>query len=239
MNVGISGRKWMLLALVIAGCAGASATQQFQSAPVETSRPTQIVVYPFAVNPDEITLNQSFLQRVYRNYSGVDQSAQQTQIAHQTAENVCQQIASALVQKGYNTVCQNRGVPAAGDNILVVDGQFTDINEGNRLRRLVIGFGAGASTLDTSVQVFQRTSDTSNQVLDFTTHADSGQMPGAAIMGPAGAAAGGSAAVIVGANAAVGGAKSYTSSTGYLADKTASQIVDSITTYFAQHGWAT
>jgi Domain of unknown function (DUF4410) len=121
---------------------------------------------------------------------------------------------------------------------VIVDGQFTDINEGNRLRRLVIGFGAGASTLDTSVQLFQRTGESSSQVLGFTTHADSGKMPGAAVTGPAGAAAGGSAAAIVGTNAAVGGAKTYTSSAGFLADKTSTQIVDSITQYFAQHGWA-
>jgi hypothetical protein len=46
--------------------------------------------------------------------------------------------------------------------------------EGNRLRRTVIGFGAGASTLDTSVEVDQLISDSRHLVLDFTTHADSG-----------------------------------------------------------------
>lgn len=231
-------KSGVLLAIVLAGCAGASATQQSQSAPLSSARPAQIVVYPFAVNANEVTLNQSFLQKAYRNYSGEDQSAHQSQIAHETAQNVCTQVADTLSQKGYNAVCQQRGVPITGDNVVIVDGQFTDINEGNRLRRLVIGFGAGASTLDTSVQVFQRTGESSSQVLDFRTHADSGKMPGAAIMGPAGAAAGGSAAAVVGTNAAVGGAKTYTSSAGFLADKTSTQIVDSITQYFTQHGWA-
>ena len=226
-----------LIAITMAGCAGASTTQQSQSAPVNSTRPTQIVVYPFAVTANEVTLNQSILQRAYRNVSGEDQSAQQTKLAHDTAQNVCEQVAGTLSKKGYTASCEQRGTTPSADNVAIVDGQFTDINEGNRLRRLVVGFGAGASILDTRVQVFQRSGGTSNQMMDFTTHADSGRMPGAAVTGPAGAAAGGGAAAVVGANAAMGGAKSYTSATAYLADKTAAQIVDSITQYYAQQGW--
>jgi hypothetical protein len=63
-------------------------------------------------------------------------------------------------------------------------------------------------------------------------------MPGAALMGPAGAAAGGSAVAVVGANAAVGGVKTYASSTGFLVDKTVDQVVQTLTRYYAQQGWA-
>ena len=170
--------------------------------------------------------------------SGEDQTASQQKIATDTASNLCLKVAANLTAKGYRAVCLQRGTPVADNNSLIVDGEFTDISEGNRLRRLVIGFGTGASTLDASVHVYQRTDSGSQQLIDFNTHADSGKMPGAAIMGPAGAAAGGSAAVIVGTNAAMGGAKSYTSATGYLADKTATQITDTITQYYTQHGWA-
>jgi hypothetical protein len=57
-------------------------------------------------------------------------------------------------------------------------------------------------------------------------------------MGPAGLAAGGSAVAVAGTNAAMGAAKNHSSATGYLADKTATQITDVITQYYAQHGWA-
>jgi uncharacterized protein DUF4410 len=240
MRYGMIHRAGLLLAIVAAGCAGASVTQQTQSAaPAAGARPSQIVVYPFAVDPSDITLNQGFFQRAYREYSGENENAQQSQIAHDTAHNVCVQVATALTQKGYSAVCQNRGVPVAGDNVLIVDGQFTDISEGNRLRRMVIGLGAGASVLDTSVQMYQRTDAGSTQLMEFGTHADSGKMPGAGITGPAGAAAGGAAAAAsLGANLAAGGVKTYTSSTGFLADKTSDQIVTTMTQYFSQHGWA-
>jgi hypothetical protein len=238
MNTNIERVLCLLLTITISACAGAKVADQTQTAPATTSRPSQIVVYPFAVNPAEVTLNQSIVQRTYRNMSGEDQTAQQNKIATDAASNLCLSVASNLTAKGYRAVCLQRGTPVADNNALIVDGEFTDMSEGNRLRRLVIGFGAGASALDTSVHVYQRTDSGSQQLIDFNTHADSGKMPGAAVMGPAGVAAGGSAAVVVGTNAAMGGAKSYTSATGYLADKTATQITDVITQYYAQHGWA-
>jgi len=228
-----------LAALV--GCAGASVSQETQSAPVTNAPPTQIVVYPFATNPNEVSLNSSPLQRAYRNISGADTSAEEAKLADDTAQNVCLEVVTALSQKGYNALCQKRGIPPGSGNIMVVDGEFTNISEGNRLRRMVIGFGAGASVLDSNVYVSQLApAGGQQQVLSFNTHADSGKMPGVAITGPAGAAAGGAAAAAtVGANVAASGAKTYTSSTGYLGDKTATQIVDALMKYFQAQGWPT
>ena len=229
----------LMLAVAVSSCAAAKVANQTQSTPVTApSRPSRIVIYPFAVSPAQVTLNQSIVQRAYRNVSGEDQTASQQQLATDIAANLCKSVASNLTTKGYRAVCLERGTPAADNQALVVDGEFTDISEGNRLRRVVVGFGAGASTLDTKVHVYQRTDSGTQPLTDFTTHADSGKMPGAAIMGPAGVAAGGSTAVVVGTNAAMGGAKSMTSATGYLADKTATQITDVVTQYYSQQGWS-
>lgn len=103
---------------------------------------------------------------------------------------------------------------------------------------MVIGLGTGQSTLDTTVVASQNTVEGSQQLMEFSTHADSGSMPGAAIMGAPGAAAGGAAAVAsVGVNVAAGGVKNYKSSTGSLADMTVTQIVDQVTKYYGQQGW--
>ena len=234
----ILNRLYLVLVLAAFGCAGAQVTQQSESAPASAAAPTQVFVYPFAVDASDVTLNQSFLQKAYRNMSGEDQSSQQLDVAHQTAQNICLQVAANLTTKGITATCLQRGVPPTGSNILVLDGEFTDINEGNRLRRMVIGFGAGASTLDAVVEVYQKTDQGSSQLLNFSTHADSGYMPGAGITGPAGAAAGGAAAAAsVGVNVAAGGVKSYTSSTGFLVDKTTAQIVQLVVAYYNRQGW--
>jgi Domain of unknown function (DUF4410) len=230
-------RAYLLGVLVLAGCASAAVTQQAQRAPADYDRPSQIVIYPFAANPAEVTLNQSIIQKAYRGATGNNQNVDQLQIAHDTAQAICQQVVSDLTSQGYNAICAQRGTFVAGGNILIVDGALTNISEGNRLRRLVIGFGTGASTLDSNVSMYQRIGGNLNQVLAFSTHADSGKMPGAAVMAPVGVAAGGGAAAVVGMNAAVGGAKTYSSSTSSLAKKTSDQIVKTVTDYTARAGW--
>jgi len=232
-------RIGLLCLVVLTGCAGATVSQETESAPVTNAPPTRIVVYPFATNPDEVTLNSSIFQREYRDISGANVDDQQAQIASLTAQNVCLAVVNSLAKKGYNALCQKRGIPPASGNVLVVDGEFTDINEGNRLRRMVIGFGAGASVLDTNVYVYQPApGGGQHQVLNFNTHADSGEMPGVAVTGPAGAAVGGTAAIAtVGANVAVGGARAYRSTIDFLGDKTAQQIDDALLKYFQQQGW--
>jgi len=228
---------YVLCALVLAGCASAAVTQQAQRQPADFDKPTQIVVYPFAANANDVTLNQSIVQRAYRSATGDNENAAQLQIAHETAQAVCDQVVSDLTENGYNAVCVKRGTNVAGGNILIVDGALTNISEGNRLRRLVVGFGAGSSTLNSNVSMYQRVGGKLNQLLAFSTHADSGKMPGAAVMAPVGVAAGGGAAAIVGVNAAVGGAKTYSSSTSSLAKKTSEQIVKTVTDYTGRAGW--
>ncbi len=230
----------LFLTAVLAGCAGASVSNQSQYAPANTNRPSQIVVYPFATSVSDVSLNQGFLSRTYQNFSGEDEDAKQQQLAHDAAHNVCLEVVTALNQKGYQAICQQRGIPVSTPNPLYVDGFFTDISEGNRLRRLVVGFGSGASVLDTSVYIYQETpGGGQQQLLSFNTHADSGKMPGVIATGPAGAAAGGSAAIAsAGANVAMGGVKTYRSSSGFLGDETAEQIVQELEKYFVQQGWA-
>jgi hypothetical protein len=238
MRSQILNRMYVLLALAAFGCAGAKVTQSSSAAPISTSPPTAVVVYPFAANASDVSLNSSIFQVAYRNMTDADQSSQQLDIARQTAQNICVQVAADLTQKGITTTCLQRGVPPTGDNVLILDGEFTDISEGNRLRRMVIGLGAGASRVDTVVQVIQKTDQGSTEIIDFSTSADSGYMPGAGITGPAGAAAGGAAAAAsLGVNLAAGGVKNVTSSTGYLVDKTTDQIVQQVVNYYNRQGW--
>jgi Domain of unknown function (DUF4410) len=169
---------YALFAIVMAGCASAKVTQQGQGLPAHWTRPSQIVVFPFAVDPSEITLNQSVIQKTYRSASGDNESAAQLEVARATADSVCRQIVSDLNAKGYNSACAKRGAFIAGDNVLIVVGEFSNISEGNRLHRLVVGLGSGSSTSDTGVSMHQRVGGDFHQVLAFKTHADSGKMPG-------------------------------------------------------------
>jgi hypothetical protein len=230
----------LVLAVVFAGCAGASIAPQANNAPVSNNRPTTVYVYDFSVSGQDVTLNQGFLQKTFRYAidSEADQQQSQLDVAHQTAAALSDVMVQELQSIGFTATRIARGTQVSGVNVLIVDGEFVAIDEGNRLRRMVIGLGVGASTLDTKVQVYQMAGGSTSQIMDFTTHADSGKMPGAAFTAPAGAAAGGAvAAASLGANLAAGAGKTYTSGMGYLAKKTADQAVAYMSQYFATQYW--
>jgi Domain of unknown function (DUF4410) len=232
-------KKLLVLAMIgLAGCAGAAVTQQAQQTPVPTQHRARVVVYPFAVDPQEVSLNRGFIQKTYRAVTAANEDDKQAAIADDLSQSVCLNVASDLLARGYNASCLPRGVAPSGQHVIIIDGAFNNVSEGSRLSRTVIGFGAGASTLDTDVYVVQRVDGASHPIMNFSTHADSGKMPGVAVTGAPGAAAGGAAAAAsVGANMAMSAAKGYKSSMGSLGRMTADQIIDHLAKYFEQHGW--
>jgi hypothetical protein len=63
----------LLLAVTMAVCAGASIGPRANLAPVSNSRPTIIYVYDFAVTASDVTLNQGFFQKTYRDMTDENQ----------------------------------------------------------------------------------------------------------------------------------------------------------------------
>jgi Domain of unknown function (DUF4410) len=235
--------RWLIcgvFASSLAACAGASVQSGTNGLPASPNRPTTAYVYPFATSSSEVTLNQGFFQKTYRDISDSSDQQEQSQLdlANETSNDLASNIVEQLQALGFTATQIPRGQPVSGDNVLIVDGQLTSINQGNQLRRMVIGLGAGQSTLDASVQVYQMLNGNAQQVMDFTTQANSGKMPGAAFTAPAGAAVGGAAAAAsLGANLAAGAGKHYTSGMSFMAKKSADETVAYMSQYFGVQGW--
>lgn len=234
---GFGARQLLAFVVALTGCAGASVAPRLNSQPASNDRPSTIYVYPFSVSTQDVTLNQGFFQRTYRDVTDENQSQSQLQVAQQAAQDLTRAMVQQLQGLGFTANQVARGQQVSGNNALVVDGEFTDINEGNKLRRMVVGFGLGQSSLDTQVHVYQLAGGMTQQIMDFTTHADSGSMPGAVIGAPGAAAGGAAAAASLGVNVASAGVKSVTSATGYLTNKTANQAVAYMSQYFGSQGW--
>lgn len=72
----------------------------------------------------------------------------------------------------------------------LVQGQFQNVDPGNRAQRAVIGFGAGEATTEVAVEVERLDAGSATPVLQFGSNADSGHAPGAVVtMNPYAAAA--------------------------------------------------
>jgi len=95
----------------------------------------------------------------------------------------------------------------------------------------------GKSYLDSKVHVLAPSPSGYTELIAFDAHADSGEMPGAAVMGPAGAATGAGTAAVIATNAAAGGVKSYRSASTQEAKRMADKIAAQLARYFARQGW--
>jgi hypothetical protein len=196
------------------------------------SRPARILVADFAVSEREV-----------REYQGImrqqptikDPAERERQLAAEVKDALAGEVVDGLRALGFTVERVARGTQPTGNDMLI-DGYFFTVDEGNPLHRLVIGFGSGASTVDSQVQVYQ--GDDSQRVLEFTTHSDSGILPGAAPTMAAGAVAqGGVTAGMVAANAAVSGVKTYKSDVARMAAASGDQAVRYLSEFFVRQGW--
>lgn len=159
------------------------------------------------------------------------------QIAQQVSERLADKLVEGITSLGLagRRSSRDTDVPATA---LVIIGHFVDIDEGNRLQRLVIGLGAGQSQVDTQALVLAHYRGKFRRLLEFETHADSGAMPGAALtMGAGAAASGGVTAGMAAANSAVTGVKGYRSGVEAMAGRSADRAVEYLSQFFANQGW--
>jgi hypothetical protein len=69
-------------------------------------------------------------------------------------------------------------LPARG---WLIQGQFLEVDKGNRLQRAVIGFGSGASVMEIEVRVSELGAHSDEPFLIVGTRAESGKAPGAVV----------------------------------------------------------
>jgi hypothetical protein len=121
---------------------------------------------------------------------------------------------------------------------LLVQGQIVAIDQGNRTRRVLIGLGAGKSTVSADAQLYYAVGDAAPRFVSaFEGQADSGRAPGAAETMGAGAVAqrAGTSAVLTGATHA--GAETRRTTDTAEADKLADGLAKQIGQFAVAQGW--
>jgi hypothetical protein len=208
---------------------------------IETERfvPDWIEVYDFHFSSSSVQENASPLRRTLDLLSQDSAEARRNEIAADAAANLSVQTVKRLDQMGFSVIRIPRDddVSMPGNN-LIVTGRLIDVDEGNGLTRIAVGLGAGQSTLDTEVRVYRVSHGERAEILSFTTHADSGRMPGLAESLPLGVFLIGPITVLstVG-NAASTGQKIYSTQMEYLAGETGDQISNYLSQYAADESW--
>jgi hypothetical protein len=226
----------VVVALALAACAQTAVQPGYETSAAGLPRPDRILVYDFAVSPGQVRENEGIFHRATGG-PPEEKGAREQAIGQEAAHRLASDLVAGIRELGLPAERANRQT-VIPPTALLITGEFLDVDEGNRLRRVVIGFGAGQSKVDTAVRVLAPSGTTYRTLLDFRTHADSGTMPGAAAtMGAGAAAQGGVTGGMVGATTAMGGAKTYRSTLEALAARTAEHTVAHLSEFFARQGW--
>ncbi len=228
----------LLIIITAAGCGAATVKPTYESTNYGAPRPNVVLVYRFAINGDEVTLNQGFFSRIDRSMG----SASLTQDEQQTARKAAQRLADDLVKgiQGLGLQAQLAAVDqtAVPPNSAMISGAFIDIDEGNRTRQMVIGFGVGKGDINARMRLAMWNGSGETVLATFDTHVDSGELPGAAVtMGAGAAAQGGVTAGMAVANAGISGVKAYRSADDPMIDRMAEKMVVTLSQYFGSQGW--
>jgi hypothetical protein len=233
-------QKWfgstaLSLTFVFAGCASNAVQNRYEGMSANLTRPSVVLVYVFHVPAETITKDLSLIAKGINAFGTDTPEARQAELGCEVQERMAQDVVDGINALGVPAQLGHPSV-AAPPGALLVQGRFTNVNGGNRLRRSIIGFGAGQSTVDTDVTLSQVASNGPTTLLTFATHANSGAMPGALHTGGADAT-GASTGALIGTNAGLALIKGYRSRVERLASRGADQAVAHLSDYFANQGW--
>jgi hypothetical protein len=194
-------------------------------------RPPVLLVYDFATSPTD-----ALVDTYGSGYGKSSQASGKDETkAKKLGASLSKQLVDRLNKKGVKARwAADSDVPPL--NAMVLRGHFLTMDEGSRVARMVIGFGAGATELRVAVQVYQADEWGLRRIVQAEASAEGNKMPGIAVPLGAGAVMGNVARSAV----ISGGMNVVQEVTGGLesdAGRLAEEIVKRATAFYTRQGW--
>jgi uncharacterized protein DUF4410 len=145
---------WVFALLVLAGCASTKITERQAYTGEKLARPDRIIVYDFAATPDEVHA-ESALPAATAG-AAAPQTPKEIEEGRKLGAEVARQLVVDLQNMGLPAV-QAAGQPPPRVGDIVIKGSFVSVEEGSAGKRVLLGFGSGASDLRTVVEGYQMT----------------------------------------------------------------------------------
>ena len=167
----------MIAMLAACSHANVQTTESYLGPPV--ARPDRILVARFALSPDQVSLDQGIGPRIMRAAGNQPAGTQELQAIQDTQDALAERLVERLNKYGLHA---EPATTETGDQHgLLLQGQITSINQGNRTRRVLIGLGAGKSSIGADAQLYALSANAPPRFMTaFQGKADSGNAPGAA-----------------------------------------------------------
>jgi hypothetical protein len=225
----------LIVPAVFAGCASSKITSDTPlMAGDNIAKPARVIVWDFAATPADIPAS-SPASRLYETRS-TPQSAKDVELGRQLGTRIADQLVEDIRAMGLAAERDDASLPPQeGD--LIIRGELVSIDEGSRVKRMLIGFGSGAVKLETLVEVYQIRGQGLHPLGSSSVEAGGGKLPGMIVPVGIGAAAGSAAT-----SAVVSGAGNIAQEVGpesleAAADRTASAISERLKVEFVNSGW--
>ena len=225
----------LIALLVLAGCASSDVTaRRSYVGDEEIARPGRIIVHSFAATPGDIPADAAIAGQYDRR--ATPQSAQEVAVGRKLGDQVATRLVDEILKMGLPAERAGSGPPPQlGD--LIIKGEFVSIDEGSRLKRMLIGFGAGAAELKTFVEGYQVTAGGLRPLGSVEIKAAGGKTPGMLVPVVGGAVAG-----RAGTSAAISGSMNVAQEMGPesiegAAKRTAKEIGKVLSEAFKRRGW--
>jgi Domain of unknown function (DUF4410) len=219
---------------VLAGCASTQVTQQTSMVSPGLARPNQIYVYDFIADPAQIPPDSSISAGV--TAPSTPPTAEELETGGKRGALIAQNLAADIQSMGLSAMQAIPGsVPQVGDG--VIRGYLISVEGGSKVKRFVIGFGSGASEMDTIVEGYAVTPQGWRKLGSGTLSSSGNKMPGMVAPAAVAIATGNPTGVIV-----MGGAKIYGEASGKntlegRAKATADAIAEQLKIRFRERGW--
>ena len=196
--------------------------------------PNLILVQDFVATPADVPDDSALAGK--HSQPSKPPTPEQVQAARQLGVDIARELAADIDAMGLRSESVRIGTtPPVGD--LFIRGYLVSVEAGSEAKRLVVGFGDGASELKTVVEGFQMTPQGLRKLGGGTVEAGGSKSPGA-VLGVAGViATHNPAGLIVSTGMKVYGEKSGSSKLEGRAKATAKEIAEKLRPRFQQQGW--
>jgi Domain of unknown function (DUF4410) len=215
---------------VMVGDATVTMLSSYQGAPLP--KPSATVVYDFTVSDDIVQMDGSAAGRLlghgpFSRAKG-DPDATPEAVAENVEATFSKTLVSELGKTSIPTMKAESAYAKPAANTVVVHGEFTAVNQGDKTKRMMIGFGRGASDVQAHVTVTLTTDKEPIVLAEFDMKSDSGKKPGTAATMGAGSAA---------ASVAAGGATDKKATVEGDATRMAKAVAKQVEAVMVQQKW--
>ena len=216
------------------GCASTKITDRQILVNEKVPRPDNILVYDFVATPTDIPSDSSLAGK--HDEHTTPQTAEQIKAGRKVGAEIAAQLVEQIHGMGMPAEqASTQSTPQIND--LIIRGYLLTVEEGDADKRVVVGFGSGASELRTAVVGYQMTDQGLRKLGSGTLDADGSKTPGIAAPLAVAVSSGNPLGLIVSGGMKLHGEESGSSEIEGRVDQTVKEIADQIRVRFEQQGW--